>query len=64
MIQLKHSKKYANVLQNQKGYTIVSLRSDHVGEFENKDIADYSDKNGIKHNILAPRTLQIKLYYE
>ena len=31
----------ANVLKNQKGYTIMSLRSDHGGEFENNDFIEF-----------------------
>ena len=30
-------KKLANVLQNKKRHTIVSLRSNHGGEFKNND---------------------------
>ena len=47
-----------NVLQNQKGYTIVGLRSDHEGEFESNDFVDYCKKNGINHSFLAPRISQ------
>ena len=38
------------MLQNQKGYTIISLRSNHRSEFENNDFANYCEKNGINHN--------------
>ena len=44
------------MLENQKGYAIVSLISDHGGEFENNDSAEFCEKNGINHNFLAPRT--------
>ena len=33
-------KRLAYMLQNQKGYTIMRLRSDHGFEFENNDFAE------------------------
>ena len=38
-------KRHTNVLQNEKGYTIVSLRSDHGSEFENNDFSKFCEKN-------------------
>ena len=49
-------KRLANVLQNQKGYTIMSLRRDHKGEFKNNDFIEFSQKNGINHNFSTPKT--------
>ena len=49
-------KKLANVLQNQKGYPIVSFRSDDIGEFENNDCVEFCEKNRINHNFLVLRT--------
>ena len=46
------------MLQNQKGHTIVSLRSDHKDEFENNDFVAFQEKNRINYNFLAPRTPQ------
>ena len=46
------------MLQNQKGYSIVSLGSDQGGEFENNEFTEFCDKNKINHNFLAPRTPQ------
>ena len=51
-------KKLANVLQNQKRYAIVNIRSNHGDEFENNDFAKYCEKNGINHNFLTPKTQQ------
>ena len=48
--------KLANVLQNQKGYSTVSSRSDYGGEFENNDFAKFCDKNGINYNFSTPIT--------
>ena len=42
--------KLINVLQNPKGYTILSLRSDHGDEFEKYDFVEFCKKNGINHN--------------
>ena len=50
-------KKFVNVLQNQKGYTIMSLRSDHGGEFENNNFAEFCEKKRINHNFSTPKTL-------
>ena len=38
--------------------TIVSLRSDRRGIFENNDFVDYCEKNEINHNLSAPKTPQ------
>ena len=46
----------AKQIQNQKGSTIVSLRSDHGGEFDNHDFTNFCAENGINHNFSAPRT--------
>ncbi|GKV48955.1 hypothetical protein SLEP1_g55729 [Rubroshorea leprosula] len=45
-------------LQNEKGFPIVSIRSDHEGEFENNDFENFCIEHGIDHNFLAPRTSQ------
>ena len=37
---------------------IVSIWSDHGGEFENHLFEDYYDKHGIEHNFSSPRTPQ------
>jgi len=49
-------KKLAKVLENEKGSKIVSLRSDHGGEFQNEKFEHFCEKHGIKYNFLAPRT--------
>ena len=51
-------KRIANVLQNEKGYTIVSLRSDHGGKFENNDFTEFCEKNRKNHNFSVPRIPQ------
>ena len=46
--------KFANKIQNQ----LISLRSDHDGEFVNHRFEDYCDEFGISHNFSCPRTPQ------
>ena len=50
--------KFCNKVQNEKGFTISCIRSDHGGEFENIDFEDYCNEHGINHKFLAPRTPQ------
>ena len=50
--------KFANVIQNQLSSKIISLRSDHGGEFVNHRFENYCDKFGISHNFSCPRSLQ------
>ncbi|KAG7971980.1 hypothetical protein I3843_07G162000 [Carya illinoinensis] len=45
-------------IQNEKGYTISSIRSDRGKEFVNKNIETFCDENGFVHNFSAPRTPQ------
>ena len=51
-------KKIAKLIQNKKNLNIVSIRSDHGGEFENKYFELFCDENGIEHNFSTPRTSQ------
>ena len=48
----------AKVIQNKKSLKIISIRSDHGGEFENKDFEMFCDEHGIEYNFYAPRTPQ------
>ena len=48
----------AKVIQNKKSLKIISIRSDHGGEFENNDFEMFCDEHGIEHNFSAPRTPQ------
>ena len=50
--------KFCNKVQNEKGFTVTWIRSDHGREFENIDFEDYCNEHGINHNFSAPRTLQ------
>ena len=51
-------KRLAKVLENEKSFKIVSIRSDHGGKFQNEKFEHFWEKHGIKHNFLAPRAPQ------
>jgi len=51
-------KRLAKMLENEKSSKIVSIRSDHGGEFQNERFEHFCEKHGIKHNFSAPRTPQ------
>ncbi|EOY14035.1 Cysteine-rich RLK (RECEPTOR-like protein kinase) 8 [Theobroma cacao] len=51
---LSHCKK----VENEKGLAIVSIRSDHGGEFENDEFEKFYNEKGLDHNFCAPRTPQ------
>ena len=44
-------------LQNEKGVPIVKIRSDHGKEFENARFESFCEKNEIKKEFSAPKTL-------
>ena len=50
--------KLDKVIQNEKGLKIVSIRSDHGGEFQNEYFEKFCEENGIHHNFSAPRIPQ------
>nr|KYP56020.1 Retrovirus-related Pol polyprotein from transposon TNT 1-94 [Cajanus cajan] len=45
-------------VQNEKGISIASIRSNHGGEFENEQFQEFCEDNGITHNFSTPRTPQ------
>ncbi|KAH9697749.1 Integrase catalytic domain-containing protein [Citrus sinensis] len=45
-------------IQNEKGYGIVCIRSDHGGEFENHAFETFCNDFGIEHQFSSPRTPQ------
>ena len=51
-------KKLAKIIQNKKNLKIVFIRSDHGGEFENKNFESFCDEHDAEHNFFAPRTPQ------
>ncbi|KAH9716748.1 Integrase catalytic domain-containing protein [Citrus sinensis] len=45
-------------VQNEKGYSISYIRSDHGGEFENHAFENFCNDFGIEHQFSSPRTPQ------
>ena len=50
--------KFCRKVSNEKDLSIVSIRSDHGTEFENKEFKKFCDEKDIDHNFSAPRILQ------
>ena len=50
--------KWWRLVQNVKNKSIISIRTNHGGEFECKPFEDLCDKCGVEHNFSAPRTPQ------
>jgi len=64
---LKHKNDYFEAfqtfckkVQNEKETNIISVRSNHRGEFENSSFEQFFSDNGISHNFSCPRTLMSK----
>ena len=51
-------RKLAKVIQKEKGPDVVSLRSNHQAEFQNKSFENFCEENRIHNNFSAPRTPQ------
>ena len=51
---IKHCKK----IQNEKDLTLINVRSDHSGEFENHGFKSFCNEHGYGHNCFTPRTPQ------
>ena len=47
---------FCNQVQNEKDLRIVKVRSDHGGEFENKEFESFFNDKGILHDFSCPRT--------
>ncbi|WRX20691.1 Integrase [Theobroma cacao] len=45
-------------VENEKGLAIVSIRSDHGGEFESEEFEKFFNEKGLDHNFSAPKTPQ------
>ena len=51
-------KVFCKKIQNEKGYGIACIRSDHGGEFENHALEIFWYNLGIEHQFSSPRTPQ------
>ena len=49
MISLMHLEYFCKKVQNEKGYVISCIRSDHSGEFENHAFDHFCNDFGIEH---------------
>jgi len=49
--------KLAKVIKKERGLNIVSIRSDHGGEFQNESFENFCEENGIHHNFSAQEHL-------
>ena len=49
---------YSKRVQNKKGYTITSIRTDRGGKFSYEPFESYCEEHGILHHFSAPRTPQ------
>ena len=49
---------FSKRVQNEKGFCITFIRSNHGGEFENHSFENFYNENGISHNFSFPRTPQ------
>ena len=49
-------KTFAKRVQNEKGFCIISIRSDYGTEFQNELFKSFCNENGISHNYSSPRT--------
>jgi len=54
----KAFKNMGKVLHNENGYCIKSIRSGHMGEFQNAKFDKFCEKHEIIHSYSAPRTPQ------
>ena len=53
-------KSFCKRVEKQKRLSIVSVRSDHGGEFENAHFQEFCETHGYTHNFSSPRTPQQK----
>ena len=49
---------FCKKIQNEKGYVISCIRSDHGGEFENHDFKNFCNNFSKEHQFSSPRNLQ------
>ena len=49
---------FSKRVQNEKGFRISSIKSDHGDEFKNHVLKSFYNENDISHNFSSPRTSQ------
>ena len=55
---LKDFTSFCKKVQNEKGYTITSIRSDHGSDFDNHVLESFCNEYGFEHNFSSPRIPQ------
>jgi len=45
-------------IQNEKGLSIITIKSDHGSKFENENFQVFHENHCINHNISTPKTPQ------
>ena len=55
---LKDFTTFCKKIQNEKGYTITSIKSDHDGVFDNDALESFYNECGFEHNFSTHRTPQ------
>ncbi len=50
--------RFSKKVQNEKGFQIFSIRSDHGRKFKNERFKKFYDSLGITHNFSSPKTPQ------
>ena len=54
----RYFSKFCKLIQNEKGFMISSIRSDHGAEFQNHDFQNFCESNGYNHNFFTLRNPQ------
>ena len=57
-------KKFSKRVQNEKGFCIYTIRSNHGGEFKNHSFEKFCNENDISHNFSSARTPQQNVIVE
>ena len=55
---MRFLKYFKKKIQNEKGFCISSIKSNHGGEFDNNVFESFCNEHSIFHNFSSPRTPQ------
>lgn len=53
---LEFFRKYNTIVKNKYSHNVKILHTDNGGEYLNKDLKEYMDKQGIVHELTSPYT--------
>ena len=54
----RYLSKFSKLVQNKKGFMILSIQSNHSGEFQNREFQEFYKSNGYNHYFSTPRNPQ------